>query len=381
MRVGSPPLKCLIIGTPGDVRVEGFQSALEKFDHPPAEVIGYPAWVSLSDWDRRDQIKAADRVRIESPGRDPKALHAIRWRWQHPDQPMDTQPNDAIGDPTSFATSLTTVMEHIERASTNSESVFLNHPLQTLSACDKVKTIELLEETGIPVPRTLAMLEGQEIGYDIVRDAMRSTGINRVFIKLRHGYSGSGVIAYQLGKGRELAITTVAMKQTDNGIQLFNTRKVQRYDSHQDCRKLFDALCPLGVYVERWVPKAGVNNRTTDLRVVTIAGKARHIVMRMSKGPITNLHLLNERSSPEPLRAQMRPSDWDAMIQTCKRVARCFPNMLYLGIDVAVHPDLRGHTVFEVNAWGDLLKGVLDRGQTTYEAEVEAMGDWRGSLD
>lgn len=376
------PLKCLIIGTPGDVRVEGFQAALQQLGHPVAKVTGYPEWVLLSDEKRGERLVGVDRVRVESPGRDPKSLHAIRWRWQHPTQVIDTQPKNAIGEPSKFHRDLFDVMDHIAFASQGQgRPIYLNDPHGIIFVCDKVLTIKKLNEEGIPVPKHLATLQGQGVGYDSVRKVMRSTGINRVFIKLRHGYSGSGVVAYQHGDGRELAITTVAMKRLGVGVKLFNTRKIQRYEEYPEIKTLLDALCPLGVYVERWVPKAGVNNRATDLRVVTIAGKARHIVLRMSKSPITNLHLLNERSSPEPLKQKMRPGDWDALIATCEQVARCFPNMLYLGIDVAVHADLRAHTVLEVNAWGDLLKGIMDRGQTTYEAEVQAMADWGGSLD
>lgn len=381
MPANTPPLKCLIIGTPGDMRVAGFQEALRELGHPVADVISYPDWVLLSDDGRGDRLSSYDRVRVESPGRDPQALHAIRWRWQHPNKPSNKQPGNAIDDPSGSAASFFDVMDHIILAPTKRETVYLNHPQGILIASDKASTIEHLGGRDVPVPKQLGAMEGPGAGYERVRTAMLQSGMNRVFIKLRHGASASGVIAYQVSPTRELATTTVAMEQSSIDVKLFNTRKIQRYTQEEQVRALLDALCPLGVYIERWVPKAGVKNRTTDLRVVTIAGKARHIVLRMSKGPITNLHLLNERSGPEPLKRAMRSSDWEALIETCERVARCFPSMLYLGIDVAVHADLRKHTVFEVNAWGDLLHGITDRGQTTYEAEVDAMADWRGSLD
>ena len=45
------------------------------------------------------------------------------------------------------------------------------------------------------------------------------------------------------------------------------------------------------------MPKAGLAGHVFDLRVVVIAGRARHAVVRMSRGPMTNLHLLNRRGA------------------------------------------------------------------------------------
>lgn len=378
----SAPLTCLILGTPGDVRVDGFQDALAGAGHPPAEVVSYPAWLAAPAADKARRLAAADRVRIESPGRDPAALRAICQQHRGSINPSDPPSRDAIHEPSIFGECVREVMHEIRTlADRPAPVVFLNAPCEIAEACDKVRTLERLGKQLLPVPRTLDVMQGPGVGYDRVREAMASAGTGRVFIKLRHGFSGSGVVAYQASPTRELAITTVQMQEGAAGIVLRNTRRIRRYAQHDQIRALLDTLCPKGVYVEPWVPKAGIANRTTDLRVVTVAGRARHIVLRLSRNPITNLHLLNERSGPEPLKERMRPADWDAVMETCERVARCFPRMLYLGIDVAVHADLRGHTVFEVNAFGDLLHGVTDRGQTTYQAQVQAMAHWSGRLD
>lgn len=376
-------MKCLILGTPGDVRVKGFQDALHAFGHPPAEVISYPDWLAIKPEARTARLNAVDRVRIESPGRDPETTQAIcRLANFQMDQPIDSVRDNSPLQTTQLGHGF---IELLHRTglfeSANPQTCFLNAPWHISLVNDKTLTTGLLHMYDIPVPRLLARNDACE-GYNQVRESMAQAGISRAFIKLSYGFSGSGVVAYQFSnQNRELAITTVAMEQTTNGTRLYNTRKLQRYTDPNQIGALFDALCPLGVYVEQWIPKAGVNNRTTDLRVVTIAGEVRHIVLRMSRSPITNLHLLNERSDPYPLKDAMRPDDWDELIDTCKKVARCFPKMLYLGIDIAVHADLRRHTVLEVNAFGDLLHGITDRGQNTYEAEVEAMADWSGSLD
>jgi hypothetical protein len=57
--------------------------------------------------------------------------------------------------------------------------------------------------------------------------------------------------------------------------------------------------------VEEWVPKAGIADHTFDLRIVTIAGQPRHTVLRLSKAPMTNLHLGAHRGALQEVRSRM----------------------------------------------------------------------------
>ena len=53
--------------------------------------------------------------------------------------------------------------------------------------------------------------------------------------------------------------------------------------------------------------------------------------------------------------------------------AACFPRSLYMGVDILLGADLRKTVVLEINAFGDLLPGLIDEGETCYEAEIKAM--------
>jgi hypothetical protein len=136
---------------------------------------------------------------------------------------------------------------------------------------------------------------------------------------------------------------------------------------------LLDSLCREGVQVEEWVPKAAFEGQTFDLRVLVIGGAVRHIVPRLSRHPMTNLHLLNCRGDPERLRAQIPAADWAAALETCRRAAALFPGCLHVGIDLLFTPSFRRHAVLEANAFGDLLPGLLCDGLDTYEAELVAL--------
>lgn len=376
----------LIIGSPNGQRIGRFQQALEAAGNPTASVIAYPQWIRLTPDQRRARMRSADWIRLESPERDEACHHAIQslCRVRPPGEPTTNgypdkvaHPKGLLIDPQAFNSGFHSLMQRFEHDEWGLKTCrFLNHPQQIMLACKKASTKALLNEFEIPTPYFIADNLDSEAGYDSVVQAMRAAGRSRVFIKLRQGSAGSGVVAYQCSGSRELAITTVAMQRLSDGIRLYNTRQIQRYSDPQDIRLLLDTLVPMGVIVEEWFPKAGVSRRVCDLRVVTVAGRVTHTVLRLSRHPITNLHLRNDRSEPEALRKRMRPEDWDAMIDTCEKTAREFPKMLYLGIDVAVHADLKRHAVLEVNAFGDLLNGVTQNGRSTYDAEVAALPHW-----
>jgi hypothetical protein len=57
----------------------------------------------------------------------------------------------------------------------------------------------------------------------------------------------------------------------------------------------------------------------------------------------------------------------------CGASARAFSRCASLGIDVLLSPDLRAACVIEVNAFGDLLPNVLDRGDDTYTAALRTL--------
>ena len=76
------------------------------------------------------------------------------------------------------------------------------------------------------------------------------------------------------------------------------------------------------------------------------------------------------RGNIDALRAVIPNGQWDSAMHSCEQAARCFPNSLYMGIDLLFTPGFRSHAIIEVNAFGDLLPNVLHQGLSTYEAEL-----------
>jgi hypothetical protein len=175
------------------------------------------------------------------------------------------------------------------------------------------------------------------------------------------------------------AITTVESVRHEGRLRLYNTRRLRRHEDPAEVAPLIDALCREGVQVEEWLPKAAFEGDVFDLRVLVIGGEVRHVVPRLSRQPMTNLHLLNRRGDPERIRAEVPPEDWAAALGSARRAAALFPRCLHVGVDLLLTPRFR-HAVLEANAFGDLLPGVLWRGLDTYEAEVAALGAAGGQV-
>ncbi len=250
------------------------------------------------------------------------------------------------------------------------EHQLMNDPADIAVMFDKPATHLRLESAGLPVPRSLGRIQG----FEDLATRMVECGVRQVFVKLAHGSSASGAVAYRTDGRRHRAYTTVEVVRTGGTLHLYNTRRVRVLNEVGEIAELVDELCRHHVQVEAWLPKAGIHDHCFDLRVVVIGGRARHAVARLSRTPMTNLHLLNPRAEAEAVRERMGREAWDRAMTTCEAVMRRFPRSLYAGIDLMVLPGYRRHAVLEVNAFGDLLPGLLHEGRDTYSTELDVVG-------
>jgi hypothetical protein len=180
------------------------------------------------------------------------------------------------------------------------------------------------------------------------------------------------------GSGRIRATTSVEL--TGDG-RMFNSLTVRRYEREADIAAVVDALAPDGLHLERWLPKASQRGRAADLRVVVVAGRATHAVVRTSTSPLTNLHLGGTRGDLDAVRDAVGTAGgrWPDVLAVCERAAACFPRTLCVGVDLLPAVGWRRFAVGEVNAFGDLLPrltglpGSGAEGLDTYAAQVAAV--------
>jgi glutathione synthase/RimK-type ligase-like ATP-grasp enzyme len=365
-----------IIGNPGSNRVEFFQAALDRAGLPPARLITYTDIIQS----RAMCDCAPDEIlRIESPGRDWEVQKALLklganiedtkhtyWRLAESEVDSLTFEKGRILPSRQWFLGYCAVLSLIEDAT--AQNRIMNTPADIRLMFDKRACHAHLEEHRIAVPSSFTTVHC----YDELLAQMRERHCSRVFIKPAHGSSASGVIAYRVQGDQHQAISTIEMVRADGALYLYNSRQMQTYTDQVSIAELIDAMCAHRVHIEEWIPKASHAGQTFDLRIVMIAGDVRHVVVRMSHRPMTNLHLLNARTDIDSLLQQIGIEDWVSAKQTCQQVAQSFRS-LYCGIDLMFTPTYKQHAVLEVNAFGDLLPGVLDNGQDTYTAEIMAM--------
>jgi glutathione synthase/RimK-type ligase-like ATP-grasp enzyme len=86
---------------------------------------------------------------------------------------------------------------------------------------------------------------------------------------------------------------------------------------------------------------------------------------------MTNLHLGARRGDVAAVRRAAGEDQWRTAMETCARAAAQFPGCLQVGVDLMFGSGWRGHAVAEVNAFGDLLPGLLnEHGRDTYAEQV-----------
>ncbi|MER6015701.1 STM4014 family protein [Streptomyces bluensis] len=349
-----------VVGNPENRRTTMFADAVRAAGHTQPRVL---AWRDVLRG--RFAFRAGEIVRIDSPGENAEVDRLLR----------------SIDDPTRVeGTALwyrrfTAAVREVTDAARRAGAVPSADAEDVAVMFDKRRCHARLAAAGVPVPPALT---GPLGGWDELREKLRAARFSRAFVKPAHGSSASGVVALSVaGPGRVRATTSV---ETASDGRLFNSLRVRQYASEPEVAALVDALAPDGIHVEQWLPKASQGGRAADLRVVVVAGRATHAVVRTSRHPMTNLHLGGARGDLDTAREAIRAAggSFEGVLDAAERAAACFPGTLCVGVDVLPSTGWRRFTVGEVNAFGDLLPrltglpGSGAEGLDTYAAQVAA---------
>ncbi|MFD9441479.1 STM4014 family protein [Streptomyces sp. NPDC060006] len=352
------PPKWVVVANGDNRRVGLFTAAAEAAGH------GTPRVVEWHDVLREGGHDFADDevVRLDSPGEKAEVDALLR----------------GMDDPTRVEGSARWYARFLGCVASLRGGRRLDDPADLAVMFDKRLCHDRLARAEVPVPPSPT--SGGLIpirGWSDVRDVMEAAGMRRVFVKLAHGSSASGVLAVEsTASGRIRATTSV--ERAEDG-RLHNSLRVRRYTAERDIASIVDALAPDGLHVERWLPKASLGGRSADLRVVVVDGRATHAVVRTSRSPLTNLHLGGTRGDLAAVRA-LAGDRWAAALETGERAAACFPSTLCVGVDLLPAIGWRRFAVGEVNAFGDLLPrltglpGSGAEGLDTYAAQIAAAG-------
>ncbi|MFF7446516.1 MULTISPECIES: STM4014 family protein [unclassified Streptomyces] len=354
------PARFAVVGNPDNRRVSLFAEAVRAAGLPGPRVVPWLDVLRARGADFADD----EFVRIDSPGEHPEVDRLLRGT---------TDPTRVEGSGrwyAGFTAALRGLRGGIRLADTDDLAVLF----------DKRRCHGVLHAAGVPVPvsPTSGPTGARVQGWDDVRALMREHRMPRVFVKPAHGSSASGVLAVETGGGGRVRATTSVELTPHDG--LHNSLRVRRYEREQDIAVIVDALAPDGLHLERWLPKASQHGRAADLRVVVVAGRATHAVVRTSRSPLTNLHLGGSRGDLDTARRAVEAAGarWSDVLEVGERAAHCFPRTLCVGVDLLPAIGWRRAFVGEVNAFGDLLPrltglpGSGAEGLDTYGAQVAA---------
>ncbi|MEV0355791.1 STM4014 family protein [Nocardia sp. NPDC050697] len=359
-----PAPRIAVVGVPANRRSTLFLEAAARAGLPAPRLVSWRSVLAGTA-----AFEPGELVRLDSPGEDPELDRLLRGH---------TDSTRVEGTARWYRGFLAAARAVAERAAADGAEL-LDAPDDLAVLFDKRRCHAVLHAAGVPVPAspTSGPAAAPVRGWADVRALLAAPGMRRAFVKLAHGSSASGVLAVETaGGGRVQALTSV---QRDEHGRLFNSLRLHRYRSEREVAAVIDALAPDGLHVERWLPKPALHGRSADLRVLVVAGRATHVVVRTGGSAITNLHLGGARGDLAAARAAAG-EHWGGALAVAEAAAVRFPGFSRVGVDVLPGLGWRRWAVGEVNAFGDLLPrltglpGSGAEGLDTYAAQLAALG-------
>jgi len=369
--------RLVLIGNLDSLRTRHFVEAVRRTDYK-WRIVGWNRVLSGSDeW--AEGIEPGTCIRIDSPGQNFEVEKAIlRLGVDERDQSFATISARQLDDLKFEKGRILALrqwyggwrktLERVEEKLRDRQVRYFNPPADITAMFDKPRCNYRLSASGVSTPPIL----GFPRGFDALVALMRKTNCTRVFLKPYYSSSASGIVAFESQGGRQQAFSSLELVREGGEIKLYNSRRVRRYESLTEIRNLIDAISRESVYAERWLPKAGLDGKRLDLRIVVIAGRARHAVVRLSDHPMTNLQLGARRGDLGLLKRTMGEEAWQRALALAEAGMKAFPQSHYGGLDVLISPGWKKACVLEVNAFGDFLPQLRWKGQDTYSCELAA---------
>ena len=234
-------------------------------------------------------------------------------------------------------------LQRLSEMSLPDDVCFLNTPDALLRALDKKETKEVLMDKGLKVNQMLPSPHS----FDELRQLLADCG-RGCFLKPRYGSGAGGIMAIRYQPNRNKWVVYTTLRQVDGVIH--NTKRINRLSVEKEIIPLAEAVIQTEAILEEWIPKAQLQGENYDLRVVCRESEIDYIVVRCSKGSITNLHLnnkahwWNELSLSEEVRQQI--------YFQCQEAVQSL-DLQYAGVDVLIERGTDIPYIIEVNGQGD----------------------------
>lgn len=379
--------QAVLLGSAGTKRSDYFKQAAEKEGLPVR-------FVDWKDWERDDACLPEGELFVKI---DPPVWESCR-----------------LGELRTLTGQYRAALQRLAEQKKERRITFFNDPSAILTLLDKRACKQRLREAGLPVTEELPQgcgakpnpgqrepeegaARGEEPWPERVRkgpavcagreaerepgglraegllECMRQQRIFQVFLKPVYGSGAAGVSAFRFQpKTGRMMLYTCAKLHPEYG--LVNTKRLRCFSKKEEIIPLLEAILGLSCIVERWYPKAEHEGYSYDFRMVMQEGEPDFLLARLSKGPITNLHLNNHPMEVSGLGLPERVQKEAA--ELCRRAMDCFPGLSGAGIDLLPERGRLSLRVIEMNAQGDLMYQDIFHENRIYRHQAARMRQW-----
>jgi glutathione synthase/RimK-type ligase-like ATP-grasp enzyme len=366
----------ILVANPGTKRCETYRRELfaywaQRGQRPEFEIIPWAEIVARRG--NLDDLPAFERpaiVRLESPGKNPYVYRQFLEVGSFGDPAEEQRGWREVEFTKGLLVRPGLWYRGFERVLSGLRKAFDQRPHLQPTGCpraiatmfDKMATTVLLHAADIPIPDCLE--EPADVFAQLTTDS--GDRWSRAYLKLRYGSSASGIIALRCG---EIFTGVTTLAEIDG--QFFNSR-LPRDVSGPALQRAADFLLNEGAIAQEGIPMAQLDGQNFDLRVVCLYGKPAATIFRLSRHPMTNLHLGGNRGDFTRCRAAIPNRAWLDAMEHCEAAAALFDSAI-AGVDLVFDRSLKNSFVLEVNAFGDFFPWWADaRGRSLHSLEIEA---------
>lgn len=267
-------------------------------------------------------------------------------------------------------------LKKLQQLAQTRKITFFNEPFAIIELLDKKVCKNKLQQAGVCVTEALQIpvcIGNEKDMVDLLFEKMRGQGVYQVFIKPRKGSGAAGVSAlrWQPRTG-QMVLYTCALLQAD--AMLVNTKRLRRFTSKEEIIPLLRRILALDCIVEQWYPKSKYQGYSYDLRAVMQEGQLDFLLARLSKGPITNLHLNNH---PVEIAMLGLPQHiLEEIEQICRESMALYPGLRTAGIDILLEKGSMRPRIIEMNGQGDLIYQDIYQENKIYCHQAQIMNNW-----
>ncbi len=255
------------------------------------------------------------------------------------------------------------VLQRLDKITLPDDVHFFNPPHALLQALDKKETKQILSANDLSVTPMLAVPHS----FDELLQALSDFG-RGCFLKPRYGSGAGGIMAIRYQPCQKKWVVYTTLQEVDGIIH--NTKRIHRLTKEKDILPLAEAVMYTEAILEEWIPKEQLQGENYDLRVVCGEAEVDYVVVRCSKGSITNLHLNNnarlwsELSLPEDVRQRI--------YLLCRKTVRTL-DLQYAGVDVLIERGTDTPYIIEANGQGDHIYQDMYAHNSIYTRQIRTI--------